>query len=97
MVQILLRLSEKTGEWGLVELQGQLETRHQVPLDNMHVGDLHFDLQVRVLALQFYSQKGVDEFSVFIYIYYFLLSSISFIHPLLPSFLSATQSLSLSL
>lgn len=45
-MQILLRLSEQTGEWGLVELQGQLETRHQAPLDNMHVGDLHFDLQV---------------------------------------------------
>ena len=27
----------------MVELQGQLETRDQVPFDNMHIGDLHFD------------------------------------------------------
>ena len=43
MVQILIRMSENPGEWGLVELQGQLETRNQVPFDNMHIGDLHFD------------------------------------------------------
>ena len=29
--------------WGLVELQGQLETRDQVSFDDMHIGDLHFD------------------------------------------------------
>ena len=29
-------------EWGMVELQGELETRDQVPLDGMHIGDLHF-------------------------------------------------------
>lgn len=46
MVQLLLRMSESPGEWGLVELQGQLETRHQVPFDNMHLGDLHYDAQV---------------------------------------------------
>lgn len=30
-------------EWGMVELQGELETRDQVPLDGMHIGDLHFN------------------------------------------------------
>ena len=47
MVQLLLRLSENQGEWGLVELQGQLETRDGAPFDGMHMGDLHFDAQVR--------------------------------------------------
>ena len=47
MVQILLRMSDRPEDWGLVELQGQLETRHQAPFDNMHIGDLHFDAQVR--------------------------------------------------
>ena len=59
MVQILLRLSEQTGEWGLVELQGQLETRHQAPLDNMHVGDLHFDLQV--ICMQQCQQQACEH------------------------------------
>ncbi|CAI8010229.1 Chromosome transmission fidelity protein 8 homolog, partial [Geodia barretti] len=44
MVQLLLRLSNP-GEWGLVELQGQLETRDGAPFDGMHMGDLHFDAQ----------------------------------------------------
>ena len=44
MVQLLVRLSpEGVDEWGLVELQGELETRDQVPFDSMHIGDLHFD------------------------------------------------------
>lgn len=43
MVQLLVRLGGSGGEWGLVELQGQLETRDQAPFDNMHIGDLHFD------------------------------------------------------
>ncbi len=43
MVQIVIKLSERAGEWGLVELQGQLETRDQLPFDDMHIGDLHFD------------------------------------------------------
>lgn len=46
MVQLLLRMSDSPGEWGLVELQGQLETRGEAPFDNMHLGDLHFDVQV---------------------------------------------------
>ena len=44
-MQLLLRLSNP-GEWGLVELQGQLETRDRAPFDGMHMGDLHFDAQV---------------------------------------------------
>ena len=44
-MQLLLRLSNP-GEWGLVELQGQLETRDGAPFDGMHMGDLHFDAQV---------------------------------------------------
>ena len=46
MVQLVIRMSDCPGEWGLVELQGQLETRDQAPFDNMHLGDLHFDAQV---------------------------------------------------
>lgn len=52
MVQLLLRMSESPGEWGLVELQGQLETRHQVPFDNMHLGDLHYDAKVFGVHMQ---------------------------------------------
>ena len=51
MVQILLRMSDRPEEWGLVELQGQLETRHQAPFDNMHLGDLHFDAQVHCIYM----------------------------------------------
>ena len=43
MVQIEVRMPGDVEEWGLVELQGQLETRDQVPLDGMHIGDLHFN------------------------------------------------------
>lgn len=43
MVQLLVRMCSGCNEWGMVELQGQLETRDQVPFDNMHIGDLHFD------------------------------------------------------
>lgn len=43
MVQILIQLSDNLEEWGLVELQGQLETRDEIAFDNMHIGDLHFD------------------------------------------------------
>ena len=46
MVQLVVRLSDSLGEWGLVELQGQLETRDGAPFDGMHLGDLHFDDKV---------------------------------------------------
>ena len=41
-MQIAVAMPGDVREWGLVELQGQLETRDQVPLDGMHIGDLHF-------------------------------------------------------
>lgn len=43
MVQMLVQMPGDVEEWGLVELQGQLQTRDQVPLDTMHIGDLHFN------------------------------------------------------
>lgn len=43
MVQIIVHMSDRGSEWGLVELQGELETRDQIPFDSMHIGDLHFD------------------------------------------------------
>ena len=49
MVQVLVRMPGDVREWGLVELQGQLQTRDQVPLNSMHIGDLH------------YSSKGVPQ------------------------------------
>ena len=45
MVQLYVRLVSGSSEWGLVELQGQLETRDQAPFDDQHIGDLHFDLR----------------------------------------------------
>ena len=45
-MQLVVRLADSPGEWGLVELQGQLETRHGAAFDGMHVGDLHFDAKV---------------------------------------------------
>lgn len=44
MVQLLVKFApDGVKEWGLIELQGELETRDQVSFDNMHIGDLHFD------------------------------------------------------
>lgn len=44
MVQLLVKFTpEGVSEWGLIELQGELETRDQVPFHDMHIGDLHFD------------------------------------------------------
>jgi chromosome transmission fidelity protein 8 len=43
MVQLFVRMPGGGREWGMVELQGQLETRDQVPFNSMHIGDLHFD------------------------------------------------------
>lgn len=41
MVQMVVQMPD-VAEWGMVELQGELETRDEVPLDGMHIGDLHF-------------------------------------------------------
>ncbi|XP_062500981.1 chromosome transmission fidelity protein 8 homolog [Corticium candelabrum] len=43
MVQIVVRMGADGSEWGLVELQGQLDTKAGVSLDELHIGDLHFD------------------------------------------------------
>ena len=40
---IVLRMPSDPSQWGLIELQGQIETRNQVPLNGMHIGDLHFN------------------------------------------------------
>lgn len=39
MVQLFVRLSSDPKEWSLVELQGQVETRDSIPLNDMHIGD----------------------------------------------------------
>ncbi len=44
MVQLFVKFSpEGVDEWGIVELQGELETRDQMPFDQMHIGDLYFN------------------------------------------------------
>ncbi|GAB1602019.1 chromosome transmission fidelity protein 8 homolog [Argonauta hians] len=44
MVQILIKmcLGKSCPEWTIVELQGELEMRHTVPLEGNFIGDLHF-------------------------------------------------------
>lgn len=41
-MQLVVKLSPDSREWGLVELQGQLETREGSGFQGLHVGDLHF-------------------------------------------------------
>ena len=41
--RIVVSMPVDTNQWGLVELQGQIETRDQVPFNDMHIGDLHFN------------------------------------------------------
>ena len=40
--QMLVSMPGGVDEWGLIELQGQIETRDQISFSGMHVGDLHF-------------------------------------------------------
>ena len=42
-MQILVQLSDFPGEWGIVELQGVLETRRGRSFEGLHIGDLHFN------------------------------------------------------
>ena len=42
MVQIVIKISEAPVEWGLIELQGYLETKEE-ELAGLHIGNLHFD------------------------------------------------------
>jgi len=40
---IVVKMPSDPNQWGLIELQGQIETRDQVSLNGMHIGDLHFN------------------------------------------------------
>ncbi|XP_076470325.1 chromosome transmission fidelity protein 8 homolog [Babylonia areolata] len=45
MVQIAVKIPGEGGEcdeWAMIEMQGELETRHPVPLSGKLIGDLHF-------------------------------------------------------
>jgi len=42
MVQIYIKKVEKLGQWTMIELQGELESRYNNGLDGNSVGDLHF-------------------------------------------------------
>ncbi|XP_063439375.1 chromosome transmission fidelity protein 8 homolog isoform X1 [Mytilus trossulus] len=45
MVQIIVSIpaeGKDVEEWGMLDLQGDLETRHPVPLSGKFIGDLHF-------------------------------------------------------
>lgn len=42
-MQIVVRLADSPSEWGLVELQGVLETRQGRSFEGLHIGDLHFN------------------------------------------------------
>ncbi|BFZ12831.1 hypothetical protein BsWGS_15870 [Bradybaena similaris] len=45
MVQIVIKIpgdGASCSEWSIIELQGDLETRHPVPLSAKFIGDLHF-------------------------------------------------------
>ena len=46
-MQILIRLSDGCEEWYIVELQGILETKDDLSLSNLWIGDLHFDTDGR--------------------------------------------------
>lgn len=41
-MQLIVKLSETSSEWGLVELQGVLETHGDQSMDGQYIGDLHF-------------------------------------------------------
>lgn len=38
--------NEEPPFWGMVELQGDVESRNQTPLEDQFVGDLHYTNQV---------------------------------------------------
>ena len=41
-MELLVRISDSPDEWGLVELQGVIETKNNIPYDNLRIGDLHY-------------------------------------------------------
>ncbi|XP_065064902.1 chromosome transmission fidelity protein 8 homolog [Rhopilema esculentum] len=43
MVQILVQMLGEYKEWGMVELQGALESQDDIGFNGLYIGDLHFD------------------------------------------------------
>ena len=50
-MQILVQLSDSPSEWGIVELQGVLETRRGRSFEGLHIGDLHFNTTTGTASL----------------------------------------------
>ncbi|XP_046659276.1 chromosome transmission fidelity protein 8 homolog [Homalodisca vitripennis] len=42
---ILVKMESDPPSWGMLELQGDVESRNQTPLEDQFVGDLHFTFQ----------------------------------------------------
>ena len=41
-MEVLVRLSESPDDWGVVELQGELNTKGEIGYDGLRIGDLHY-------------------------------------------------------
>ncbi len=41
-MEMLVRISDSPDEWGIVELQGEIQTNNNIPYDNLRIGDLHY-------------------------------------------------------
>ena len=50
-MQILVRLADSPSEWGIVELQGILETRRGRAFEGLHIGDLHYNCTTGTASL----------------------------------------------
>uniref|UniRef100_A0A1B6KR35 Chromosome transmission fidelity protein 8 homolog n=1 Tax=Graphocephala atropunctata TaxID=36148 RepID=A0A1B6KR35_9HEMI len=42
---ILVKMGSDPPSWGMLEVQGDVESRNQTPLEEQFVGDLHFTVQ----------------------------------------------------
>ncbi|XP_054288233.1 chromosome transmission fidelity protein 8 homolog [Macrosteles quadrilineatus] len=42
---ILVKMQEEPPQWGVIELQGDVESRYQTAVEDQFVGDLHFTIQ----------------------------------------------------
>ncbi len=40
-MEVLVKMSGSPEEWGLIELQGELETQNKVSYESLRIGDLH--------------------------------------------------------
>ena len=47
-------------EWAIIELQGDLETRHPVPLSGKFIGDLHFTHKVRIITESLFTSVSLS-------------------------------------